>query len=72
MRSVERSDAVVLDGTLCGGRIMGRGCLGQGDTIHFSSISSGTTERDVMFSNLQLSGTPISFIQLFPLNWSTR
>ena len=51
---------------------MGRGYLGQGDTIHFSSISSGTTERDVMFSNLQLSGTPISFIQLFPLNWSTR
>ena len=64
MRSVKSSGAVVLDGTLCGGRVMGRGYLGQGDTIHSSSILPEITERDVMFSNLQLSGTPISFIQL--------
>ncbi|KIM68513.1 hypothetical protein SCLCIDRAFT_1209334 [Scleroderma citrinum Foug A] len=65
-RLIENAGRVRLDGTPCGGMIMGCGCLGQKDTAHFSSISRGTMERDFVFSNLQLSddeallGRPVS------------
>ena len=52
---------VVLDGTPCGGAAMRRGYLGQGDTADLSTISRGTTERDFIFSNLQLTGMSTGF-----------
>ena len=67
-RLIENAGRVRLDGTPCGGMIMGCGCLGQKDTAHFSSISRGTMERDFVFSNLQLSGALASFRRLSPLN----
>jgi len=67
-RLIESSGGVMLDGTPCGGKVIKRGHLGQGDTVHMSSISRGTMERDFVFSNLQLSGTPASFPQFSPLS----
>ena len=55
-RLMDSSGRVDLDGTYCGGLVMSRGHLGHGDTANLSSISHGTTARDFVFSNLQLTG----------------
>ena len=63
---VDHNGTVILDGTNCGGFVVDRGHLGQDNTTNFSSIACGTMECDLMFSNLQLTGTLAAFLRSSP------